>query len=222
MCRDLDRVAIFTHEPSRIPSSTQSVFNLKHNTNGALLFLTVVASIVGCLLFLGRPRFETAKSPNFYHAHHATEYRVPLSVLKQGEKFRFTLENSRPTRDIRLMIYILNPEPGATLKAGLVTVNGVAYNDGKALIESVLVSVDRGQSWQPAKFDVPDSPYAWYQWKTHATLGRGNHEIWARATDALGRSQPVDSKIFWNSNGHEWTGVFKIEVTVIDVVLPVI
>jgi DMSO/TMAO reductase YedYZ molybdopterin-dependent catalytic subunit len=161
--------------------------------------------------WLRRLRFETAESANFYHA---TEYRVPLSLLKEGEKFRFTLENSRPTWDIRLMSYILGPESGATLKAGPVTVSGVAYNDGKARIESVLVSVDRGQSWQPAKFDVPDSPYAWYQWKTQAALGRGNQEIWARATDALGRSQPLDGKIFWNPNGYEWTGVFKVEVTV--------
>jgi sulfite oxidase len=65
--------------------------------------------------WLARLRFETAESPNFYHA---TEYRVPYSLLKIGEKFRFTLENSRPTWDIRLMSYILNPLPGARLKAG--------------------------------------------------------------------------------------------------------
>jgi sulfite oxidase len=161
--------------------------------------------------WLTRLRFETAESPNFYHA---TEYRVPYARLNVGEKFRFTLENSRPTWDIRLMSYILYPEPGATLKAGPLTISGVAYNDGKAPIESVLVSVDHGQSWQPAKFDVPDSPYAWYQWKTQTTLKPGRHEIWARAIDALGRSQPLDGKIFWNPNGYEWTGVFKVEVTV--------
>jgi sulfite oxidase len=161
--------------------------------------------------WLTRLRFETAESPNFYHA---TEYRVPHALLKNGERFRFTLENSRPTWDIRLMSYILNPEPGATLKAGPVTISGVAYNDGKAPIESVLVSVDRGQSWQPAEFDVPDSPYAWYRWKTQVRLGPGNHEIWARATDALGRSQPLEGKIFWNPNGYEWTGVFKNKITV--------
>lgn len=161
--------------------------------------------------WLARLRFETAESPNFYHA---TEYRVPLSLLQPGEKFRFTLENSRPTWDIRLMSYILDPEPGARLKAGPVTISGVAYNDGRAPIESVLVSVDRGKSWKPAEFEVPDSPYAWYQWKTKTTLEPGSHEIWARATDALGRSQPLDGKIFWNPNGYEWTGVFKNEVIV--------
>ena len=158
-----------------------------------------------------RLRFETAESPNFYHA---TEYRVPYGLLKQGEKFRFTLENSRPTWDIRLMSYILNPEPGATLITGPISINGVAYNDGKAPIESVLVSVDRGKSWTPAEFEIPDSPYSWYEWKTEKTLTPGTYEIWARATDALGRSQPLDGKIFWNPNGYEWTGVFKCDVTV--------
>ena len=42
------------------------------------------------------------------------------------------MENSRPTWDIRLMSYNLDPEPGAKLKAVAVTVRGVAYNDGSA------------------------------------------------------------------------------------------
>jgi sulfite oxidase len=161
--------------------------------------------------WLRRLRFETAESTNFYHA---TEYRVPMSLLKPGEKFRFTMENSRPTWDIRLMSYILAPESGATLKAGAVTVSGVAYNDGSVRLESVLVSLDRGQSWQPAKFEVPDSPYAWYRWTTQANLKPGVHEIWSRAIDALGRTQPLEGSIFWNPNGYEWTGVFRTEVAV--------
>jgi sulfite oxidase len=161
--------------------------------------------------WLRRLRFETAESTNFYHA---TEYRVPLSLLKPGEKFRFTMENSRPTWDIRLMSYILGPESGAKLQAGVVTVSGVAYNDGSVRLESVLVSVDRGQSWQRAKFEVPDSPYAWYRWTAQANLESGAHEIWSRAIDALGRSQPLDGSIYWNPNGYEWTGVYKVQVIV--------
>jgi DMSO/TMAO reductase YedYZ molybdopterin-dependent catalytic subunit len=160
--------------------------------------------------WLARLRFETAESPNFYHA---TEYRVPLSLLKPGEKFRFSLENSRPTWVIRLMSYILDPVPGAKLKAGAVRVSGVAYN-GSARLESVLVLFDRGHSWQPAEFQAPDSPYAWYQWTAQANLKPGVYEIWSRAIDALGRTQPLDGSIFWNPNGYEWTGVFKSEVAV--------
>ena len=31
---------------------------------------------------------------------------------------------------------------------------------------------------------------------------------------SLGRSQPLDGKIFWNPNGYEWTGIFKNTVIV--------
>ena len=161
--------------------------------------------------WLERLRFEIAESPSF---HHATEYRVPLSPVKPGEHFHFTLENSRPTWFLRLMSYVLDPEPGAELVAGRVTVSGVAYNDGAARLASVLVSFDRGHSWQPAEFQTPESPYAWYQWTTQADLEPGIREIWSRATDALERTQPLDGSVFWNPNGYEWTGVVKTEVTV--------
>ncbi len=161
--------------------------------------------------WLTRLRFETAESPSYYHAE---EYRVPLSPIKPGETFTFTMENSRPTWFLRLMSYILDPLPGATLNAGAVTVSGIAFNDGAARLESVLVSFDRGHSWQSAEFKASDSPYAWYPWTIQKDLQPGVHEIWARAIDALGRSQPLDGAIFWNPNGYEWTGVFKLEVTV--------
>ena len=163
------------------------------------------------LKWLSRLRFEIAESSCFYHAD---EYRVPLSPVQPGERFRFTLENSRPTWFIRLMSYILDPLPEAKLKAGLVSVSGVAYNDGAARMETVLVSFDRGQSWQPAKFETPESPYAWYQWTTETELQPGTHEIWSRAIDTLGRTQPLDGSVDWNPNGYEWAGVFKTKVTV--------
>ena len=145
--------------------------------------------------WLMRLRFETAESTSFYHA---TEYRVPLSPVKPGEKFRFTLENSRPTWFIRLMSYILDPLDGAKLKAGPVSVSGVAYNDGSARMESVMVSFDRGSSWQPAEFEAPESPYAWYQWTTQAELEPGVHEIWSRAIDC---SRPHPATRWRRSSG---------------------
>jgi sulfite oxidase len=208
----------FEHSIPVAPVLERSIFALKLNgeplpgIHGGPVRL-VTPGLFGTMQvkWLRRLRFETAESTNFYHA---TEYRVPLSLLKPGEKFRFTMENSRPTWDIRLMSYILAPESGATVKAGAVTVSGVAYNDGSVRLESVLVSLDSGQSWQPAKFEIPESPYAWYRWTTQANLKPGVHEIWSRAIDALGRTQPLEGSIFWNPNGYEWTGVFKVEVTV--------
>jgi sulfite oxidase len=48
--------------------------------------------------------------------------------------------------------------------------------------------------------------------QTH--LEPGPYEIWSRAVDALGRSQPLDGSVHWNPNGYEWTGVFKSMLTV--------
>ncbi len=161
--------------------------------------------------WLHRLRFETVESPCVYHAN---EYRIPLSPVRDGEPFEFTLENSRPTWHIRLMSYILAPEQGASLAAGDVAVSGVAYNDGSALLEAVLVSVDRGETWQTTTLETPESPYAWYRWSTQVRLETGEQEIWVRAIDDMGRSQPLDGNVHWNPNGYEWTGVYKTGVTV--------
>jgi DMSO/TMAO reductase YedYZ molybdopterin-dependent catalytic subunit len=161
--------------------------------------------------WLRRLRFEKTESTNFYHA---TEYRVPKVILKPGERFKFTIENSIPTWKIRLMSFIFSPAPAATLRAGTQTFNGVAFNDGSARLESLLVSFDRGGSWRQAQLQVPDSPYAWHPWTIQEDLKPGAYEVWSRAVDVLGRSQPLDGGIWWNPNGYEWNGVHKIEVTV--------
>lgn len=162
--------------------------------------------------WLTRLRFEAAESASYYHA---TEYRVPLARLEPGSDFEFTLENSRPTWAIRLMSYVLDPAQGANVESGPIAISGVAYNDGSARLETVLVSLDCGRTWRSADLETPDSPYAWYPWRLQAHLERGVHEIWSRAVDALGRSQPLDGSIHWNPNGYEWTGVFKSTLTVV-------
>ena len=61
---------------------------------------------------------------------------------------------------------------------------------------------------------MPKSPYAWYRWSARVQLVSGTAQIWARAIDALGRSQPLDGGIHWNEHGYTWNGVEKIDVTV--------
>jgi sulfite oxidase len=161
--------------------------------------------------WLRRLRFESTESTNFYHA---TEYRVPRKLLEPGEPFEFTLANSIPTWKIRLMRFILSPEPSAELKAGSHKFSGVAFNDGDARLQSLLVSFDRGQSWRPADLQTPASPYAWYPWTIEAKLEPGTSEVWCRAVDAVGHRQPLNGTVYWNPNGYEWNGVHKIQLTV--------
>lgn len=148
------------------------------------------------------------------HTSNIPKYRTPLLPIKPGAAFEPTYENSEPNWRMRLKSVVLGPESGATVAAGQVPVVGVAFNDGEARIDSVVVSTDRGKSWQKAELDVPQSPYAWYRWRTHVKLAAGKRQIWARAVDALGRSQPLDGSVYWNPRGYTWNGVEKIDVTV--------
>jgi sulfite oxidase len=42
----------------------------------------------------------------------------------------------------------------------------------------------------------------------------GRNQLMARATDALGRSQPMDGLSRWNPRGYEWNGVERVEIVV--------
>ncbi len=162
--------------------------------------------------WIGRLRFEDHETTNDYQV---TSYRIPREVLKPGTKFETNLENSEPHWRMRLKSVVLTPAPGERVPAGRVKLHGVAFNDGEARIDSVLISADRGVTWQQARLDVPESPYAWYQWQAALELPHGEHEVWARAVDALGRTQPLDGSIFWNPKGYTWNGVEKIKLAVV-------
>jgi DMSO/TMAO reductase YedYZ molybdopterin-dependent catalytic subunit len=158
-----------------------------------------------------RLRFDDRESS---HTSQIPNYRTPLEPIEPGATFTPTFANSEPNWRMRLKSVVLSPAAGAKLSAGKVPVVGVAFNDGEARIESVLVSTDSGRTWLQAELHVPESPYAWYRWQASVELPVGPHQIWARAVDALGRTQPLDGSIYWNPQGYTWNGVEKIDVSV--------
>lgn len=160
--------------------------------------------------WISRLRFDAQESN---HTSQVPHYRTPLVAIAPGEPFEATLANSEPNWRMKIKSVVLAPLPGAKLTAGKVSASGVAFNDGEAAIETVLVSGDAGRTWQRADVEAPDSPYAWYLWQTRLNLPAGRHQIWARAIDKLGRTQPLDGAIHWNPNGYTWNGVDKIDVT---------
>lgn len=161
--------------------------------------------------WITRLRFDAEESN---HTSQVPHYRTPLVPIAPGEPFEATLANSEPNWRMKIKSVVLSPLPGATLTAGEVAASGVAFNDGEAAIETVLVSGDGGRTWQRAEVDAPDSPYAWYRWQARLNLPPGRQQIWARAIDKLGRTQPLDGTIHWNPQGYTWNGVDKIDVTV--------
>ena len=73
---------------------------------------------------------------------------------------------------------------------------------GDLKVERVEVSVDYGASWVDTELSQPANRLAWQHWQTKVALPKqGYYEVWARATDELGRSQPMLVP-GWNPKGY--------------------
>lgn len=163
--------------------------------------------------WLHRIRFDRDESNN---KNHIPRYRTPDRPIEPGTPIQYTHDNSTACWRMKTKSVVLAPAPGAQVSGKeQMVVRGVAFNDGRAPIETVLVSVNRGRSWKRARLTIPESPYAWYRWECPVRLATGDQEVWARAVDSWGRTQPIDGSIAWNPSGYEWNGVEKIPVNVV-------
>jgi DMSO/TMAO reductase YedYZ molybdopterin-dependent catalytic subunit len=80
-------------------------------------------------------------------------------------------------------------------------VRGFAWS-GDSSITKVEVSIDFGASWQPAAVAKPANTLAWQRFSTKIKFpSKGYFEIWSRATDARGVSQPLVVP-GWNPQGY--------------------
>jgi sulfite oxidase len=163
--------------------------------------------------FLTDLLLEAEQSPS---AFQSVGYRMPLQPVQPGqfEANDYTIYNSVPTYGHKVKSVIFSPLPEDEPQAGPVEITGIAFNDGVAAISSVDVSVDGGSTWQAASFEAPESPWAWYRWSFKTQLAAGKNQLMSRATDALGRTQPLDGETRWNPRGYEWNGVERVEIVI--------
>jgi hypothetical protein len=161
--------------------------------------------------FLTTLLFAAEQSPS---AFQSVGYRMPLGPVEPGEfeANDYTIYNSVPTYGQKIKSVIFSPLADDGAKAGDVEISGVAFNDGEAVITSVEVSADGGSTWQAATIKPAESPWAWYHWSTKATLKSGTNKLMCRATDGLGRTQPLDGLTRWNPRGYEWNGIDVVEI----------
>ena len=157
--------------------------------------------------------FMDHQSPSVFQS---MGYRFPLRPVEPGQ-FKandYTLENSRPTYAHQIKSVIFSPLPEDKPGVGGVEITGVAFNDGTAPITSVQVSTDGGQTWRAATLKTPESPWSWNHWSVRANLRPGKNTLMSLATDALGRSQPLDGLTRWNPRGYEWNGADKVVINI--------
>ncbi|RIH86271.1 Sulfoxide reductase catalytic subunit YedY [Meiothermus luteus] len=141
-------------------------------------------------------------------------WNTPILPTQPGSRYNYTLDNSRSNWGANINSFILSPLPGSSVRGRLVEIRGVAWNDGLAPIESIEVSVDSGTTWRKAVIEGDHGKFGWYRWVAPRLLSPGEYEAMVRATDALGRTQPLNGNIWWNERGYEWNGVMRVKFTV--------
>ena len=75
------------------------------------------------------------------------------------------------------------------------------------------MSADGGKTWHAATIKPAESPGRGSTGRLKTQVGTGQQLLMSRATDALGRTQPIDGLALWNPRGYEWNGVERLDVT---------
>jgi sulfite oxidase len=139
-----------------------------------------------------------------------TAYRVP--VKSEHSDTGMTDNATAPVEVMPVKSLISSPEDGQAVMAGGVRIKGVAWA-GETRIAKVEISIDEGNTWQPAQLVGDDRLYAWRQWQFlwQATI-QGTFAIVCRATDERGHVQPAVTS--WNPSGFLWNGWDRVTVRV--------
>lgn len=86
---------------------------------------------------------------------------------------------------------------------------------GDVEVAEVRTSIDFGVTWQRTHLEPPANRLAWQRWTSFVNFPvRGYYEIWARAVDAYGRSQPMIVP-GWNPRGYLNNACHRIAVRVV-------
>jgi DMSO/TMAO reductase YedYZ molybdopterin-dependent catalytic subunit len=96
-----------------------------------------------------------------------------------------------PLPQMQVKSIITSPRAGTSLPKGQIEVCGLAWS-GNGAIESVEVSANGGDHWEPASFEKRPA-YEWVSWRRKIDARRGALELVARARDASGQTQPQNS-----------------------------
>lgn len=134
---------------------------------------------------------------------------VPFTGFQQSVAYRIRRTADEPGEPVtRIAPRALLVPPGfpdfmsrtRVVRPGAVRLVGRAWS-GQALVSSVEVSTDGGAHWMPAHLEpVADGHrWAWHRWHHDWAAVPGAYAVGARATDAGGRSQPLDQ--CWNRGG---------------------
>lgn len=138
-------------------------------------------------------------------------YRIPIGMFPSGT--RFTSQEYAPNTPITEMVVnslITSHRDGANIKAGKVTVSGIAWDGGYG-IRTVQVSTDGGKSWSTAALGQDLGKYAFRPWSFELNAKRGANTVMVNATNRIGQSQVTD--LLFNGAGYHNNVMQNITLT---------
>ena len=139
-------------------------------------------------------------------------YRVPCEPVAPGSDVAdadMCIIESMPVKSL-----ITFPKSGVEhVLAEKLQFRGHAWA-GDRRVREVLTSIDFGATWQAAKLQKPANRLAWQHWSASVEFPQaGYYEVWARAVDELGISQPIVLP-GWNPRGYLNNACHRIAVLV--------
>ncbi len=139
-----------------------------------------------------------------------TSYRVPCRPVAPGTEVpddEMCIIESMPVKSL-----ITFPRSGIEhARGGPLGIRGHAWA-GDLEVSEVRVSIDFGATWQKAALERPANRFAWQHWNAELRFPEaGYYEIWAKATDSAGRSQPMVLP-GWNPKGYLNNACHRIAV----------
>lgn len=141
-----------------------------------------------------------------------SSYRVPCQPVAPGGKVSdedMCIIESMPVKSL-----ITYPRTGAMIKEERsLTIRGHAWA-GEQEVTEMAYSIDYGATWKNCTLNKPVNRLAWQHFSATIKFpGQGYYEVWARATDADGNSQPMVVP-GWNPKGYLNNACHRIAIKV--------
>jgi len=139
-------------------------------------------------------------------------YRIPCKPVSPGEKVKdedMCIIESMPIKSL-----ITYPKSGAIIKKGQkLHINGHAWA-GELTVARMEYSIDFGATWTECSITQPVNRLAWQHFDANISFpDNGYYEVWARATDTNGVSQPMLLP-GWNPKGYLNNACHRIAIKV--------
>ncbi|MEO9892667.1 sulfite oxidase [Aurantibacter sp.] len=141
-----------------------------------------------------------------------SSYRVPCKPVAPGEKVKdedMCIIESMPVKSL-----ITLPKSGAIIDKGKkLEIRGHAWA-GELEVSKMEYSIDFGSTWKTCAVEKPVNRLAWQHFSASIAFPeKGYYEVWARATDSQGISQPMLLP-GWNPKGYLNNACHRIAIKV--------